>query len=137
MASTAVTAKAATKAATAKSPAEVYREGLALGELRYQRCQWCSTRFCSVSLLCATCGGPDFVWERSSGRGRIHALPQAVGPDDWQERTAVVELDEGFRVRARLAPTPAHRIWRGAPVRLEVAETGDGSLRPVFRPVAA
>ncbi|WP_042427765.1 Zn-ribbon domain-containing OB-fold protein [Streptacidiphilus anmyonensis] len=122
---------------TATDPAEVYRDGLAHGELRYQRCAWCSTRFSSVSLLCATCGGADFVWERSSGRGRIHALPGPLGPGDRQERTAVVELDEGFRVLAKLAPTAAHRIWRGAPVRLEVAETDDGSLRPVFRPIAA
>jgi uncharacterized OB-fold protein len=121
---------------TVTDPAEVYRDGLAHGELRYQRCQWCSTRFCGVS-LCATCGGADFAWERSGGRGRIHALPRPVGLDDWQERTAVVELDEGFRMWARLAPTPAHRIWRGAPVELEVAATHDGSLRPVFRPVAA
>jgi uncharacterized OB-fold protein len=122
---------------TSTDPAEVYRDGLAHGELRYQRCQWCSTRFNGVSLLCATCGGTDFVWERSSGRGRIHALPRAVVPADWQECTAVVELDEGFRMRARLAPTAAHRIWPGAPVQLEVAETHDGSLHPVFRPVAA
>ncbi|WP_037602125.1 Zn-ribbon domain-containing OB-fold protein [Streptacidiphilus rugosus] len=118
-------------------PAEIYREGLAHGELRYQRCQWCSTRFASVSLLCATCGGSDFVWELSSGQGKIHALPRAALAPDRQECTAVVELDEGFRMRAQLAPTPAHRIWQGAPVRLEVAETCDGSLRPVFRPVAA
>ncbi|MEZ0068881.1 putative OB-fold protein [Streptacidiphilus sp. MAP12-20] len=118
-------------------PAEVYRDGLAHGELRYQRCQWCFTRFANVSLLCATCGGPDFVWERSSGQGRIHALPRTTLAPDWQERTAVVELDEGFRMWAQLAPTPAHRIWQGAPVRLEVAETSDGSLRPLFRPSAA
>ncbi|SEL40515.1 Zn-ribbon domain-containing OB-fold protein [Streptacidiphilus jiangxiensis] len=118
-------------------PAEFYREGLAHGELRYQRCQWCATRFSQVSLLCATCGGTDFVWERSSGHGRIHALPRTAAPADWRECTAVVELDEGFRMHATLAPTAAHRIWRGAPVQLEVAAEQDGGLRPVFRPVAA
>lgn len=126
-----------TGSALTNDPAEVYRDGLAHGELRYQRCQWCATLFSQVSLLCATCGGTDFVWERSSGHGRIHALPRAAAPADWQECTAVVELDEGFRMQARLAPTAAHRIWRGAPVQLEVAAAEDGGLRPVFRPVAA
>jgi hypothetical protein len=32
---------------------------------------------------------------------------------------------------------PAHGVWTGAPVRLEVASGDDGALRPLFRPVAA
>lgn len=116
-------------------PAAVYRDGLAHGELRYQRCRWCASQAAQVRLLCATCGGSDFVWERSSGQGRIYrmATPTAAGP---VERAVVVELDEGFRISAQLAPVPAHRLWPGAAVRLEVADD-DGALRPRFRPVAA
>lgn len=120
------------------SPAAVFQDGLARGELRYRRCTWCATRSARLGLLCGTCGGTDFSWERSSGVGRIHQLPvrSAAGP---VERTAVVELDEGFRMNVRLAAVPAHRLWPGATVRLEVAEAdgADGALRPTFRPVAA
>jgi uncharacterized OB-fold protein len=119
----------------AADPVEVYLDGLAQGELRYQRCRWCASGDAQVRLLCATCGGADFVWERSSGRGRIYrmAAPTAAGQ---VERTVVVELDEGFRMNAQLAAVPAHRLWPGATVRLEVADD-DGALRPRFRPVAA
>ncbi|MEZ0091411.1 Zn-ribbon domain-containing OB-fold protein [Streptacidiphilus sp. EB129] len=121
--------------ASALDPVEVYRDGLARGELRYRRCRWCASRSAQVGLLCVTCGGTDFRWERSSGQGRIYrmALPSAAAP---AECSAVVELDEGFRMNARLAPAPAHQLWPGAPVRLEVAG-GDGELRPRFRPTAA
>jgi uncharacterized OB-fold protein len=120
----------------AADPAGVFRDGLARGELRYQRCRWCDHRSARVRLLCTTCGGSDFVWELSSGRGRIHriAAPQTAGSAG---RPVVVELDEGFRMHARLAPAAAHRLWPGAPVLLEVATGEDGAPRPVFRPLAA
>ncbi|MHA6762233.1 Zn-ribbon domain-containing OB-fold protein [Streptacidiphilus sp. PAMC 29251] len=117
------------------SPAAVFQDGLAHGELRYQCCRWCATRSAQLSLLCSTCGGSDFSWERSSGQGRIHRIPEGSGAGQV-ERTAVVELDEGFRMNAQLAAVPAHRLWPGATVRLEVADQG-GALRPMFRPVAA
>jgi uncharacterized OB-fold protein len=116
-------------------PVAVYQAGLAHGELRYQRCRWCASRSAQVRLLCATCGGTDFVWERSSGQGRIYRMPASTGAAPG-ERSVVVELDEGFRMHAQLAPVPAHQLWPGAPVRLEVA-AGDGELRPRFRPIAA
>ncbi|MFC1418247.1 Zn-ribbon domain-containing OB-fold protein [Streptacidiphilus cavernicola] len=120
---------------SAADPAAVFRDGLAHGELRYQRCRWCATRSAQLSLLCATCGGSDFSWERSSGQGRIHHLPAPTSAGQV-ERTAVVELDEGFRMSAQLAAVPAHRLWPGAAVRLEVADE-NGALRPMFRPYAA
>jgi uncharacterized OB-fold protein len=115
--------------------AAVFQDGLAQGELRYQRCRWCATRSAQLSLLCTTCGGTDFSWERSSGQGRIHRVPAASATAQL-ERIAVVELDEGFRMSARLAAVPAHRLWPGATVRLEVADE-NGALRPTFRPCAA
>ena len=122
----------------AADPAGVFQDGLAQGELRYQRCRWCDDRAAGARLLCATCGGTDFVWERSSGQGRIYRLtPPATGA--VVEREVVVELDEGFRMHARVAAVPAHTLWTGAPVRLETASGAGcgGALRPVFRPVAA
>jgi uncharacterized OB-fold protein len=117
------------------SPAAVFQDGLAQGELRYQRCHWCATRSAQLSLLCTTCGGTDFSWERSSGQGRIHHVQPRTAAGRV-ERAAVVELDEGFRMNVQLAAVPAHRLWPGATVRLEVAAE-DGGLRPMFRPVAA
>ena len=117
-------------------PAGIFQDGLARGELRYQRCRWCDDRSARVRLLCATCGGTDFAWERSSGQGRIYRIPDPAGAAE-AGRTVVIELDEGFRMNARLAAVPAHRLWAGAPVCLDVAAADGGALRPVFRPVAA
>lgn len=108
-------------------PSAMFHDGLAHGELRYLRCRWCATSLPGFSVLCTSCGGADLDWELSSGNGRIHALGSS----------AVVELEEGFRIRAELAPAPAHQIWQGAPVRLEFASSSDGSARPVFRLTAA
>ena len=116
-------------------PAGIFQDGLARGGLRYQRCRWCADRSAGARLLCATCGGTDFVWARSSGQGRIHRMPPA--PAAGAECLAVVELDEGFRTHARIAAVPAHRLWQGAPVRLEAATGDGGALRLVFCPVAA
>lgn len=122
--------------ASASDPAGVFQDGLAQGELRYQQCRWCADRSAGARLLCTTCGGTDFVWERSSGQGRIYRMaPPATAAE--VERLVVVELDEGFRMHARIAPVAAHRLWPGAPVRLEAATGDGGALRPVFRPVAA
>lgn len=120
-------------------PVRIYREGLAQGELRFQRCDYCGSSSAQLRLLCATCGGTEFSWERSGGRGRVHALPRPLGPaaaPDTGALTGVVELDEGLRIRALFAPVAAYRLWPGARVELEV-DAADGSApRPVFRPAA-
>jgi uncharacterized OB-fold protein len=132
-----VTVETAGTADPVADPSGVFQEGLARGELRYQRCRWCADRSARVRLLCSTCGGSDFVWERSSGRGRIHRIAPPATVSVEVERAVVVELDEGFRMHASVAAVPAHRLWAGAPVQLEVATGEDGALRPLFRPVAA
>ena len=122
--------------ATVADPAGVFQDGLAHGELRYQQCRWCAGRSAVARLLCATCGGTDFVWRCSSGQGRIYRMaPPATAAE--VERAVVIELDEGFRMQARVVAVPLHRLWTGAPVRLEVAADDGGALRPLFRPVAA
>jgi len=131
-----VGAASPTGTAGVEVPVGVFQVGLAHGELRYQQCRWCADRSAGARLLCATCGGTDFAWERSSGQGWIYRMsPPATAAE--VERLVVIELDEGFRMPARVAAVPAHRLWTGAPVRLEVATGDDGALRPLFRPVAA
>jgi uncharacterized OB-fold protein len=113
----------------------VYRDGLAHGELRFQRCRWCGLRSAQVSVICGACGGSEFSWERSGGQGRIYALPRPNATGE-AAHTAVVELDEGLRVRALLAPVAAYRLWAGARVELD-APTARAEHRPIFRPVAS
>lgn len=81
-----------------------YWDGLAQGELRYQRCGRCANAWLPAREECPRCLADDVSWEASSGRGRTISwvvYHTAVHPS-FAERlpynVAIVELDEGPRL---------------------------------------
>ncbi|MGW4873882.1 Zn-ribbon domain-containing OB-fold protein [Streptomyces chartreusis] len=87
------------------------------GALYFQRCGWCRTAFFR-RLLCPACGSTDLAEERSGGIGTIRHVT-VVGRDVGMPRAmAVIDMDEGFRLRARVSAAPLNRARVGALVRL-------------------
>lgn len=91
--------------------------GLCDGVLYFQRCRWCHTSVFR-RLLCPACGSTDFATERSGGIGVIHQVT-VVGRSVGRPRAmAIIEMREGFRLRARVSAEPLQRAQVGAQVRL-------------------
>jgi uncharacterized OB-fold protein len=49
----------------------VFWDWCARGELRLQRCSHCHHITWPVAPVCESCGRPDLVWERMTGRGTV------------------------------------------------------------------
>ncbi|MFJ8675750.1 Zn-ribbon domain-containing OB-fold protein [Streptomyces sp. NPDC093589] len=86
------------------------------GTLHFQRCCWCGTPSFR-RLLCPACGCTDLAWEPGIGTGVIRRV--TVGRNAGVPRpVAVIAMDEGYRLRARIIGAPPERIHQGALVRL-------------------
>jgi hypothetical protein len=83
-------------------------EGLAAGELRLPRCQDCGQVFFFPRPCCPHCWAEAIGWERSAGQGTVYAVSEVhVAFDPTLEvpyLVALVDLDEGVRLPARLDP---------------------------------
>lgn len=103
-----------------------YWEGLAAGELRFQRCGECENAWLPAREECPRCLSGDVSWEASAGRGRVISwvvYHQAVHPafaDRVPYNVAVVELDEGPRLVTNVnAPDDALAIELPVTVSVE------------------
>jgi uncharacterized OB-fold protein len=83
---------------------EPHWDGLAAGELRFQRCGACQNAWLPPREECPRCLSDDVSWEASGGRARLISwvvYRQAVHAS-WADRVpynvAVVELEEGPRM---------------------------------------
>jgi uncharacterized OB-fold protein len=115
-------------------------EAAARGRLLLQRCTACAAWHFPVRRRCSGCGAGALAWAEASGRGTVHghARTHRAQHPVLRERLpielVVVDLEEGVRVRARLAEG-ASPVRAGTPVRVEFEPVGEGLALPVFRPV--
>ena len=106
-----------------------YQQFLAEDRLMGSRCAACNALYVPPRQICVQCRGRDLAWKDMGGTGKIVAFTSiAIGPSfmsadgfgrDRPYCTAVVELDEGPRVVARLEGVDASRpdqITLGTPV---------------------
>jgi uncharacterized protein len=124
---------------TAASPAPltVYREGLAAGELRFQRCGPCDRAVFYPRVLCPFCGAGELVWAVAAGDAVVYATTVMHPRDEDPYNVCLVDLDEGFRIMSRVEGPAAADVAIGERVRLriEAGEGADGPI-PVFVPAA-
>lgn len=91
---------------TTASLAAPFLDGLALGELRYQRCEQCGTPQSLARYACHRCGGSQLVWRTASGCGTVYAATVVARAPSDEFRAlapytlALVDLDEGPRLMA-------------------------------------
>lgn len=97
-------------------------DGLKEGRLLVQRCARDGFFFYPRS-RCPHCLADDWQWEETSGLGRIHAftidhvghVPTLQGQAPYP--VALVELDEGVRMAARITGADLERVEIGMRVR--------------------
>jgi len=116
------------------------------GKLMGSRCKGCGALNAPPRALCWHCFGSDMEWAELKGTGKLRAFTVIyVAPTAMVEKgygrdrpyvSAVVELDEGPRLAARLVgvdtATP-EKIRLGLPVRAEFEDAGDERKQVVFR----
>lgn len=112
------------------SPKVGYEEGLAAGELRFQRCV-CGQAVFYPRVLCPTCGGTGLSWEVSAGEGTVYATTSMVVPGGEPYNVCLVDLDEGFRMMSRVDGVPSRAVQIGARVMLAIAS--EAGPVPAFR----
>ncbi|WP_169945166.1 OB-fold domain-containing protein [Microbispora sp. H11081] len=113
-------------------------DGIAVGELRIQKCNECETLIHPPRPHCAGCGSFDPGYVVSSGIGTVYSYvvfhaplaPPFVEPYS----IAVVELAEGTRIVSQIIGIPPSEVRVGMPVALEFVEVEPGLTLPLFRP---
>lgn len=120
------------------SDSRPYWEGLALGELRIQRCDSCSRAVFYPRSLCPHCFSDQLSWIVASGKGTIYSYTvahQAYGPfaPDIPFIIALIELEEGVRMMSRILDAPRERVTVGAAVQVTFEKVEEDLTLPYFR----
>jgi uncharacterized OB-fold protein len=115
-----------------------YWDAAAEGRLLIQRCTACGAHQFYPRRHCASCLAADPEWVQASGRGRLHTYsvvhrtpnPEFAGETPYV--FAIVALDEGVRMSARVVDVPHERLACDMPVRVVFATGEDGVTHPSF-----
>ncbi|MEZ0092839.1 OB-fold domain-containing protein [Streptacidiphilus sp. EB129] len=117
---------------------EGFWQGVAEGELRFQRCTDCATPRFPWLPGCNACGSDAWSAEAASGEGTVysqvvvhHPLPAAFAAP---YSVALVELAEGVRVVSNVVGLAPDQVRIGLPVRLSLERCDDELTLPLFRP---
>ena len=116
-------------------------EHLKKHRLHLQRCGECGMLRYPVSPVCPDCLSEEHSWEAMSGRGRLVTavvVQRATGGQWWSSRTpfavALVQLDEGPRLKGGMDPGVAARLKPGDAVRVGFEDVDDGIALLRFEP---
>ncbi len=114
-------------------------DGLALGELRIQKCDGCGALHHPPVVRCPGCGSYEFGWQVASGRGHLYSHVEPVHPRfpafDPGYVVGLVELEEGTRLVTNIVDIDPERISIGMPLELVVRKQNSESALPLFRPM--
>ena len=120
------------------SDSRPYWEGLAQGELRFQRCDACSHYVFYPRAICPHCSSEKLSWITATGKGTIYSYTvahQAFGPyaDEVPFVVAIVELEEGVRMMTRIVGTPHEQVRIGAAVHVTFTPISEEITLPYFQ----
>lgn len=112
-------------------------EGLAVGELRYQRCSNCGTPLFNPTQVCRACTSTDLAWQVSAGLGTVYSWTICHRPMTPDLATpyapVIVDLDEGHQMLSNLVECDTDDVRVGLRVRVLLHPIGDRVI-PYFRP---
>lgn len=116
-----------------------YWEGLSQGNLRFQCCDACDSKWLPPRPSCPRCLSPDTRWQEASGRATVLSwvVYHTAYADHLKSRVpydvTLVELEEGPRLLTNVVNSDSgRRLSYKAPVFLEI-ETEEGVAIPRFR----
>jgi hypothetical protein len=117
---------------------QAYWDGAANGRLLIQRCTSCGARQFYPRRHCTACFAPEPEWVEAAGTGRLHTYtvvhrtpnPEFAGEAPYV--LAIVQLDEGVRVSARILDVPHEELVCDMRVRVVFTPLTDGITLPNF-----
>jgi uncharacterized OB-fold protein len=113
-------------------------DGLARGELLFQRCAACGGSTHTPAMVCAHCGAQELSWERSSGRGTVYSWTIVWRPQTPEFSVpyvpVIVELEEGWQMLSNLIGCAHDAVHVGQAVVVDLHALSDGTTLPYFRP---
>lgn len=115
-------------------------EAAADGRLVVPQCSACGRRFFTPEVVCPYCFNADWTWVGSEGRGRVYSFTvvhRAADPahqSDTPFALAVVDLDDGWSMLARLTGVPVDEVRVGLGVRVCFEPLNDLGRVPMFEP---
>jgi uncharacterized OB-fold protein len=112
-------------------------EGVARGELLFQRCASCGTLRHPPRPACPSCRSLEWDTVASSGRGEVHSFvvyhyPE-VPPFEAPYTVVLVQLDEGVRVVSNVVGVDANDVDIGMRVEVVFERVDDELTLPLFR----
>jgi uncharacterized OB-fold protein len=115
-------------------------EGCAERRLLIQRCGSCGTDRFPPAPMCHRCRSWEHSWREHAGEGEVyswvvvhHAIPPSIAPE-VPYVSALIELDGGLHMPARLLEVDPGHVQAGMRVRVAFREAAPGVLLPVFVP---
>ncbi|MFW9809265.1 MAG: Zn-ribbon domain-containing OB-fold protein [Candidatus Thorarchaeota archaeon] len=126
-----------------KNPSiEEYLKNIQEGIFRAYRCVDCGMVIAPPSGSCYGCGSSKMEWTDVSGNGKLVSFTVIhIAPDAFAEEApyyvAIVELEEGTRVSARLLgfdPLKPQEVKLGIPLKIDYEKGKSGRTYLAFRP---
>ena len=119
---------------------EPFWEAVREHRLVLPRCTSCGALQFPPELACTHCGAPERIWESASGRATLYTwtvchpplLPYFSEHAPWA--VAVVELEEGVRMVARITGLDVDDYRIGIPLVADFEDVDDTHTLVVFRP---
>lgn len=116
----------------ADSPLAIYRAHLREGRLAYQFDSVTGRAVFPPRLVGPGSGNTRLEWRISQGRGTVHATTMVHVRGEPPYNVALVDLDEGFRMMARVEPPAGGTVRIGQRVAFRTAETDGPAPRVDF-----
>lgn len=126
-----------------KPTVDEYLQNIQEGQFKAYKCVDCGTIIAPPSGSCYSCGSSKMEWTEVSGKGKLVSFTVIhIAPDEFAEEApyyiAIVELEEGTRVSARLLgydPLKPEEVRLGIAVKMEYETIESGKKYLAFRPV--
>ncbi|MGD9395914.1 MAG: Zn-ribbon domain-containing OB-fold protein [Candidatus Thorarchaeota archaeon] len=124
-----------------KPTIEEYLKNIEEGMFKAYKCVDCGMVIAPPSGTCYECGSSNMKWAEVSGKGILVSFTVIhIAPDEFAEEApyyvAIVELEEGTRVSARLLgfdPLKPEDVSLGIPVRLDYEKGKSGKTYLAFK----
>ncbi len=125
-----------------KPTVEEYLKNIEEGMFKAYKCVDCGMVIAPPSGNCYGCGSSNMEWTEVSGNGKLISFTVIhIAPDEFVEEApyyvAIVELEEGTRVSARLLgydPLKPEEISLGTAVKLDYEKGKSGKTYLAFKP---
>lgn len=125
-----------------KPTVEKYLKNIEEGMFKAYRCVDCGMIIAPPSGSCYGCGSNNMEWAEVSGKGKLVSFTVIhIAPDEFTEEApyyvAIVELEEGTRVSARLLgfdPLKPEDVKLGIALKLDYEKGKSGKTYLAFKP---